>query len=138
MIEILHGTVEHGDARGREIGFPTANLRIDDREHLDGVWAGYAEVDDLRHAASISIGRRPTYYPDNAYRLAEIHILDFQGNLYDKVMSVELTTFIRGQQRFNNSRELISQIIEDVRITRELTDPSEKFIRLPWIGLVAA
>ena len=138
MIEILNGTVEHGDARGREIGFPTANLAINDREHLDGVWAGYAVVDGIRRAATISIGRRPTYYPDHAYRLAEIHVLDFNGDLYGKDMRVELVTFIRGQQRFNGSAELIAKIVDDVQVTRELTDAGDGFIRLPWIGLVAA
>lgn len=138
MIEILHGTVEHGDARGREIGFPTANLPINDREHLDGVWAGYAVVDGIRRAATISIGRRPTYYPDHACRLAEVHVLDFLGDLYGKSMRVELATFIRGQQRFSNTSELVARIIDDVQVTRELTDIGEQFIRLPWIGLVAA
>ncbi len=137
MIEILNGTVEHGDARGRLIGFPTANLPISGKDNLDGVWAGHAVVDGVRRAATISIGRRPTYYPDMAYRLVEVHILDFHGNLYDKEMSVELTTFIRGQQRFANSPELIAKIVDDVRVTRELTQATDGFVHLPWIGLVA-
>ena len=139
MITILHGTVEHGDARGRELGFPTANLPITGRPELDGVWAGYASVEGMgRFAATISIGRRSTYYPEDALRLVEVHILDFDGDIYGTDLRVELVSFIRGQQRCNGEAELVARIGADVRATRELVDWSEHYLRLPWLGLVPA
>jgi len=139
MIDILHGTVEHGDARGRELGFPTANIPIHGKPELEGIWAAYAEVEGLgRHLATVSIGRRPTYYPDDAPRLVEAHLLDFSGDLYGRRMSVELVSFVRGQVRCASETDLVSRITEDVQATRDLLAVGDRYLRLPWLGLVSA
>lgn len=139
MRTLLQGIVEHGDARGRELGFPTANLPIHDRPELDGIWAAHAEVEGRgRFQATVSIGRRPTYYPDDAMRLVEVHLLDFSGSIYGSTLSVELVGFLRGQQRFSGSEELVARIAADVAATRDLLVPLREQVHLPWLGLVPA
>lgn len=78
---VARGRVAHGDARGRELGFPTANLSTDG-DALDGVWAGRLErADGTRHVAAISIGARPTFYGNCGRRLLAAHVLDFARDL---------------------------------------------------------
>jgi riboflavin kinase len=137
--QILEGTVEHGDARGRELGFPTANVSINGRDDLDGIWAAYADVDGLgQFLATVSIGRRPTYYPDTAMRLIEVHLLDFTGDLYGRHISVELETFLRPQVRCTSESELIALIAADVRATRGLAIRELPQYHWPWMGLLPA
>lgn len=139
MIDILQGIIEHGDARGRELGFPTANMPIHGNLGLDGVWAAYAEVEGMgRYAATVSIGRRPTYYSEHALRLVEAHLLDFSGDLYGRHLSVELVSFVRGQIRCANEADQVSRITEDVQATRDLLAVGDRYLRLPWLGLVPA
>src|SRR5581483_6096292 len=82
----VRGTVVQGDARGRELGFPTANVAVpgDILLPADGIYAGwYVHPDGSRHAAAISLGRRPTFYDNAPASLLEAHLLDFSGDLYD-------------------------------------------------------
>ena len=77
---MVRGTVEPGDQRGRELGFPTANIALSDQSGSvgDGVWAGWVRRADGTHIpAAISVGRRPTYYGADGYRLLEAHLLEF-------------------------------------------------------------
>ncbi len=77
----VRGTVEHGDGRGRELGFPTANVSVPERVCLpaDGVYAGTFEAaDGVERVAALSIGRRPTFYADQGLLLLEAHVLDFR------------------------------------------------------------
>lgn len=121
MSHVLTGVVEHGDARGRELGFPTANLPTTGPAELDGVWAAVVDAEGVgRRLATVSIGRRPTYYAAGAERLIEVHVLDFAGDLYGRRLRVELVSFIRGQVRFAGSDELIERITADVAETRRL------------------
>ena len=83
----LQGVVEHGDKRGRTIGFPTANVAVagDLQLPADGVYAGwYERPDGTTHQSAINIGRRPTFYAENGLLLVEAHLLDFDGDLYDE------------------------------------------------------
>ena len=123
MALILEGIVEHGDARGRELGFPTANLALEGRPDLEGIWAAFADVDGGgRFPATVSVGRRPTYYPDTATRLVEVHLLDFEGvgDIYGRRIRVELESYLRSQARCASEAELISLIAADVDATRRL------------------
>jgi riboflavin kinase/FMN adenylyltransferase len=120
----LAGIVEHGDQRGRQIGFPTANVAIagDLQLPADGVYAGeYERPDGSVHAAAISIGRRPTFYADNGLLLVEAHLLDFDDDLYGEHARVRVATWLRGQTRFGSVDDLRAQLARDVEATRRVT-----------------
>ena len=118
----VRGVVEHGDARGRLLGFPTANVAIQGFGPADGVWAGTVQVDPDQggpvHPAAVSVGRRPTYYADGV-RLLEAHLLDVSLDLYDHEVLVSLHRHLRPQLAFCGSAELVEQMHRDVAATRE-------------------
>jgi riboflavin kinase / FMN adenylyltransferase len=94
----------------------------------DGVYAGwYLRPDGTRHQTAISVGRQPTFYASRPYSLVEAHLLDFQGDLYDEVGTVEFVSRLRGQERFASVEALVDQMSSDVAQTRRaLAMPS------PW------
>ncbi len=117
----LRGVVAHGEKRGRELGFPTANLEVSKEMQIcaDGVYAGwYLRPDGTRHQTAISIGRQPTFYESRPYSLVEAHLLDFQGDLYDELGTVEFVARLRGQEKFASVDALIDQMSSDVAQTR--------------------
>jgi riboflavin kinase/FMN adenylyltransferase len=115
---VVRGGVEHGDRRGRTLGFPTANVPIAQDELLDGVWAGWVDCRAGRHVAAISVGNRPTFYGRAGFRLLEAHLLDFDGDLYGEVIDVWLAHRLRSQRRFADVGELTAQLAADVAATR--------------------
>lgn len=123
----VRGTVEHGDKRGRDLGFPTANLQIPTEIQLpaDGIYAGWFEcADGTRHATAMSLGHRPTFYdrPQGA-PLLECNLLDFTGDLYGEQVRVRFVERLRGEVRFDGVDALIAQMQADVDRTRELLAP---------------
>ena len=123
-MSVVEGIVVVGDRRGRQLGFPTANVETDSPVELpeDGVYAGrFERADGSVHVAAISIGRRPTYYPEGV-RLLEAHLLDFDGDLYGEQVRVEVGPRVRLQQAFASSDALIAQIHDDVARIRRLAD----------------
>nr|WP_281373368.1 riboflavin kinase [Kineococcus aurantiacus] len=118
----VEGVVEHGDQRGRLLGFPTANVALAGTGPGDGVWAGTVHVDPSGggplHVAAVSLGRRPTYYGEDGERLLEANLLDFTGDLYDRSVLVRLHVRLRPQQAFSGSAELVAQMQRDVARTR--------------------
>lgn len=117
----LSGVVSHGDKRGRELGFPTANLAVSAEMQLcaDGVYAGwYLRPDGTRHQTALSVGRQPTFYRDRQFSLVEAYLLDFQGDLYDEVGTVELVARLRAQEKFPSVEALVDQMMADVALTR--------------------
>ncbi len=119
----LDGTVVHGARRGRELGYPTANLRVasDRLIPADGVYGGVAHVDHgdgpQTYVAAISIGTNPQFESaETAPRSIEAYLLDFPGGdiLYDLPMTIEFASFIRGQGTFPTVDALISQMQHDV------------------------
>ncbi len=109
--------VVHGDGRGRTLGFPTANLHVEDQLiPEDGVYAGMAMVADQTHLAAISIGRTPTF--DGERRRVEVHLLDFDGDLYGRRIRVELNERIRDQKKFDSPESLIAQVHRDIEAVR--------------------
>jgi riboflavin kinase/FMN adenylyltransferase len=119
----VRGVVQHGDKRGRELGFPTANVAVPDRIMLpaDAVYAGWYRMGDGHpRRAAISLGRRPTFYDDHAQRLLEAYLLDFDGDLYDTEARVCFAEHLRGEERFESADALIRQMVRDVDRTREL------------------
>jgi riboflavin kinase / FMN adenylyltransferase len=116
----VEGIVVRGDGRGRELGFPTANLDVPEDLLVppDGVYAGVAR--DRR--AAISIGTNPHF--GGVERRVEAHLLDFDGDLYGERLVVELWSRIREQRRFDSLDELIAAIDGDVEQTRAADRPA--------------
>jgi riboflavin kinase/FMN adenylyltransferase len=114
------GTIIHGEKRGRDLGFPTANMALDPQCGLrQGIYAVRAIVDGLAHAGVASFGRRPTF--DNGPPLLETFLFDFSGNLYGKDIEVAFVGWIRGEERFAAVDALVARMNEDSRIAREMT-----------------
>jgi len=116
------GEVVHGLKRGRELGFPTANLSelIDALAPADGVYAGWLDDHDtgIRHPAAISVGTNPTF-DDVERRQVEAHVLDESGlDLYGHRVTVEFTDHLRGMVAFEGMAALIAQIAADVAEAR--------------------
>jgi riboflavin kinase/FMN adenylyltransferase len=108
-----------GDRRGRELGFPTANVRIGaDVELADGVYAGAVELaDGSRYSAAISVGRRPTYY-EAGERLLEAYLLGFDRDIYGESIRVLVGELLRGQGVYGSQDDLVKQIADDVEAVR--------------------
>lgn len=117
----VRGEVVHGDARGRELGFPTANLggRIEGLVPADGVYAGWAVLGGSRLPAAISVGNNPTFTPDAQSRV-EAFLLDFDRNIYGEPIEIRFAHRLRGTERFASLEALIQQMDADVVRTREL------------------
>ncbi len=117
----VRGTVMRGDARGRELGFPTANVAVPDGVCMpaDGIYAAlYTTADGVTRPAAASLGRRPTFYVDAKASLLEAYVLDFDGDLYDQPAAVSFVERLRGEQRFEHVDDLIKQMHADVAATR--------------------
>lgn len=128
---VVRGVVETGDQRGRELGFPTANVALldQDDEVGDGVWAGWVDrADGTRVPAAVSVGRRPTYYGADGHRLLEAHLLDFAGNLYGEVLTVWLASHLREQRAFDSSEALIVALNDDIAAARAWSVSAESAI----------
>lgn len=119
----VRGVVERGDARGRELGFPTANVALGERTCLpvDGVYAGTILIDEgPPRPAAISLGRRPTFYEESGLLLLEVYLLDFEGDLYGRDVRVRFRARVRGQERFESLDALIDQMHRDVAECRRV------------------
>ena len=117
----VRGLVLMGDGRGRELGYPTANVHVPEDIALpaDGVYAGeYVLPDGTVKKAAISLGTRPTFYADGV-NLLEAFVLDFDGDLYGQHARVRFVDRIRGQVRFDSVDDLIAQMALDVARVRE-------------------
>lgn len=111
--------VLRGDQRGRQLGFPTANLPLASGKIIPafGVYAGWAKRAGERHAAVANLGIRPTV-TDSRVPLLEVHLLDFQGDLYGESLTVELAHFLRAEQKFSGLDALKHQIALDSQLAR--------------------
>jgi riboflavin kinase/FMN adenylyltransferase len=122
---VLRGTVVSGDRRGRELGFPTANLRFDYHPQLPklGIYLGAVSVPERGvgpgHPALVSVGVRPTFHDDGRI-LVEVYLLDWDGDLYDTELSVELVARLRDERRFESVEELVTQMRADEADARRL------------------
>jgi riboflavin kinase/FMN adenylyltransferase len=117
----IRGIVAHGDARGRSIGFPTANVALG--QHLAparGVYAVTARLaDGAVHKGEANIGRRPTFNAGLESRL-EVNIFDFDADLYDTEITVSLLSYIREERKFAGLDALKAQIAVDAAEARRL------------------
>ena len=109
------GRVCHDRKVGKKLGFPTVNLHVDKHKFniLDGVYKGHVFIDSVKYDAIINYGARPTFNLDE--KLLEAHILDFDGDLYDREITVFFDQFMRNIQKFSSSCELQSQLQIDLQ-----------------------
>ncbi len=120
MISIV-AKVVHGKALGRTMGFATANQdtsEIKERPKY-GVYASKVWVDSNKYIGVTNVGTRPTVDNENKITI-ETHILDFNEDIYDKVIRVDLCHYLRGISKFANKEELIAQVQKDEQCAREL------------------
>jgi riboflavin kinase/FMN adenylyltransferase len=118
----LCGVVAHGDERGRELGYPTANI-VPDPAYVTpghGVYAARAVTQDgAVHAAAVSIGVRPTFVTGRG-ELVEAYLLDFDGDLYDTRLELGFLKRLRGEKRFDSVDALVAQMARDVEAARSI------------------
>ena len=114
----ISGIVEAGAARGRQLGFPTANIRPDPKRALpaDGVYAAVVPLDGVEHRAVANLGSRPTF--KEGERLLEVHLLDARLDLYDRQLDVDFVDRLRDVQRFESIDDLRAQIGLDADAAR--------------------
>lgn len=118
----LSGTVIKGEARGRQLGYPTANIEPDPRHCLParGVYAATAILPDgQKNPAAVSIGIRPTFQTELG-ELVEAYLLDFDGDLYGLELRLDFRKRLRPEARFDDADSLITQMSEDVQAARAL------------------
>jgi len=122
---LLRGVVVAGDRRGRTLGFPTANLAFGYSAALPtlGIYLGRVSVAERGvgpgHPALVSVGVRPTFH-DSGHVLVEAYLLDWDGDLYDATLDLELVTRLRDELRFDSADELITQMRADETEARRL------------------
>lgn len=108
----IRGVVEHGRRLGRELGFPTANLAVDEALAAeDGVYASLVEVGGVRYRAMSNLGRNPSV--GGQPRHLETHLFGFEGSLYGREVRVVLLRKVRDERRFDTVGELRAQIARD-------------------------
>ena len=132
----VEGRVIKGDQRGRQIGFPTANISIDDYvEPALGVYAVWAGVEEggvtTCHMGCANVGRRPTFDKDDVN--CEVYIFDFTDDIYDRLLRVALVEYIRPEKKFDGIAQLREQIALDSHDARALLEGigSDDFRRAP-------
>jgi riboflavin kinase / FMN adenylyltransferase len=122
----VRGTVVMGDQRGRQLGFPTANVVVPRSVCLpaDGVYAGWVDRDDGSvHPCAINLGRRPTFYEHADASILEAHLLDFSDDLYGEAIKVRFAHFLRSERKFDGIEAIVAQLGVDVQHARELLTP---------------
>ena len=116
----LEGKVLEGRHDGRKLGFPTANLEVEPQMHVlaEGVYAAYAQVDDKVWRAAASVGRSPLFESAGAASL-EVHLLDFDGNLYGQNLRVRFYRRLRPMVAFQNVEELARTVQDNIAWVRD-------------------
>ncbi len=122
----LKGTVMHGEKRGRQLGFPTANLKL--AEHYvvpaSGVYAVRVTHEGTTYSGVMNVGVKPTFHEDGKIFWLEAHLFEFSGEIYDESLSVELVHYIREERKFGSLEELIAQIGQDADTAKRLLKAS--------------
>jgi len=120
---LIKGKVVRGEGVGRRLGFPTANLKTSPLKFLppDGVYAVRVQLEKTAYPGVMNIGKRPTV--DGKKRAVEVHILDFSGNLYQRVIDIHVIDFLRREKMFESLDLLRRQIQTDIEQTRKILNP---------------
>lgn len=111
---VLDGIVVEGERRGRQLGFPTANVGIDTKYNIPakGVYAAQACINKQEYSAVVNIGSKPTFHKEYPVSI-EAHLIDFSGDIYGQEISLSLIEKLRDEQRFDSIDQLIAQIAKD-------------------------
>ena len=123
----ISGTVVGGHQIGRTLGFPTANLQIEDSLKLipkDGVYAVHVYNEEKRHQGMLNIGYRPTIN-ENDSRTIEVHLFQFEGDLYRKKLRIDFVERIRGEQKFLNRQALVHQLTLDANACMKIFETKQ-------------
>jgi FAD synthase len=105
---------------GRRLGYPTANIAVEeDCAVRDGVYAAFVDLEGKRYGAMVNFGVRPTFGVAQR-QVLEIHVFDFEGDLYGRELTVELGEFIRSEQKFPTPEALRQQLTRDEKEIREI------------------
>lgn len=123
----VSGTVVKGYRRGTGIGYPTANIKSEKVIPATGVYAILAELDGIRHQGVLNIGCNPTF--GNKEISAEVHLLDFKGDIYGKTVTILFIDRLRDEIRFKGPEELARQIKKDIERARKIlsSDVADRF-----------
>ena len=118
---LIQGEVVHGDARGRTIGFPTANVNPEEPYIIPaiGVYAAKVKVGGTWHDGVLSIGLKPTFKSGETVPTIEAHLFDFDADIYGETISIAVMDYIRSEQKFNSIQDLIAQITADAEEARQ-------------------
>jgi len=113
---LIIGDVIKGDGRGRQLGYPTANLKVHPQKCIPktGVYKGYMELDSKKYHGIIYIGNKPSF--EGQTMSIEVHLFDFNKSIYGKRVAVHIESFIRGDQKFETADALIQQIEVDIKM----------------------
>jgi len=116
----IEAVVEHGDGRGRKLGYPTANVRLGNYQRPQrGIYAVTVRLDDgSEHQGAASFGIRPMF--DGGDEILEVYIFDFDGDLYGRTIDIALVAYLRPEAKFDSIDALIAQMGEDERAARGL------------------
>src|SRR6201985_247801 len=130
----INGEVIHGEKRGRDLGYPTANIRLDKNCGLKhGIYAVRVGRGEARFGGVASLGRRPTF--DNGAPLLEVFLFDFNGDLYGAALDVAFIAFIREELKFDNIEALMRRMDDDsTRARAVLAAAPDAFPKLGEIG----
>jgi riboflavin kinase / FMN adenylyltransferase len=122
----IRGRVIRGDQRGRQLGFPTANLAVAERRLIpaDGIYAVRVKIGNGWWSGAASIGIRPTF--GGGHRTVEVYVLDFDGDLYDQVLEVQFVKRLRPEMKFDGAQALITQMQNDVAAARQVLETGKR------------
>ena len=113
----IQSRVLKGEGRGRELGYPTANLQPENKDLPPwGVYSGKVQIQKKSYPAIVNIGCRPSF--DSSQRLVEVHILSFKRDIYGQILKVELDNFIREERKFSRHLDLKRQIRRDIQLLK--------------------
>lgn len=120
----LLGEVVHGDGRGKKLGMPTANIAFEHQKLLpaNGIYAARIHINKAVRPAAVSIGVRPTFYPTPKDRTVEAYILDWDQDIYGKLVDLEFVCRLRDEIKYNNVEELTRQVEKDIQMTRKIIE----------------
>lgn len=112
----LWGKVRHGDKRGRDLGYPTANIDLHRTDISAGVYIGTTIIDTISYESIVFIGPAKTF--GNTQWRIETHILDFDQDIYEATVKVHLHKKIRANKRFSTITDLVDQIEKDIQAAK--------------------
>ena len=115
----ISGPVVHGKQLGRQLGFPTANIALNDKEIADGVYAVRATVGGRCYGGVANVGTRPTV-DDGPGRFLEAYLFDFKEDIYGLIIDVELVAYLRAEQKFASVEALREQIGKDEKSANKI------------------